>query len=320
MGYFEPRSSAVLTVSRFGDVDEFRQSLRSATVQMWPTRAGPISALQGVLPLPDGELYLLRTFPRIVDVGVPATRSLVVVPFAENLSETVVNGQTLNPASLVLGRGPGYYRMLEKGDGLGAALLLSTSLRDRGWPATGRMFIAFDAQDAALAALRDVIERAFVVASYFSSQLLSLEARLGLQESLLDALDCAFADTRPTRVLRSVAFQTALTVVDRIEEILASNLGQTIYSDELAARLHVSVRTMNSAITKIRGTSLHRYLRGRRLWSVRRQLLEAGPTTRIKAIALAHGFWHLSQFAAQYVLKFGEHPSDTLARAIARRW
>jgi AraC family ethanolamine operon transcriptional activator len=292
--------------------------LRSATVQVWPTRAGPISAMQGVLPLPDGEVYLLRTFPRIVDVGVPATRSLVVVPWADEVPETIVNGQTLNPASLVLGRGPGYYRMIEKGEGFGAALLLSTALQDRGWPATGRMFIAFDAPDEALAELRHAITCAYVVASYFPSQLLSYEARLGLQESLLVALDRAFAHTRPADVLQSVSFQTSVTIVDRIEEILSVNLGQTVYSDELAARLHVSVRTMNSAMTKIRGTSLHRYLRARRLWSVRRQLLEGDAATKIKAIALANGFWHLSQFSAQYVIKFGEHPSATLARAIAR--
>ena len=316
MAYFEPRSSSVLTVSRFGDVDEFKQSLRSATVEIWPTRAGPISAMQGVLPLPDGEVYLLRTFPRIVDVGVPATRLLVVVPWPEECPETIVNGQTLNPASLVLGRGPGYYRMIEKGEGFGAALLLSTALADRGWPATGRMFLAFDAPEPALIELRHAIERAFVVASYFPSQLASTAARLGLQESLLAALDGAFARIRPANFQRFVSFQTSMRIVDRIEEILAADLGRPIYSDELAAHLHVSVRTMNSAMTRIRGTSLHRYLRLRRLWSVRRQLLTGDPTMQIKTVALANGFWHLGEFASQYVARFGEPPRATLARAI----
>jgi AraC family ethanolamine operon transcriptional activator len=319
MGYFEPRSSSVLSVSRFTDVDEFRSSLRSATVEIWPTRVGPISAMQGVLPLPDGEVYLLRTFPRIVDVGVPATRLLVVVPWDEDCPETIVNGQTLNPSSsLVLGRGPGYYRMIETGEGFGAALLLSSALRDRGWPPTGRMFVAFDAPGPALAELRRLIERAFVVASYFPSQLTPVAARLGLQEQLLVALDRAFAQTRRSDLVHSLSFQTALNIVDRLEEILRSDLGRPIYSNELAARLHVSVRTINSAMSKIRGMSLHRYLRARRLWSVRRLLLAGDATTQIKAIALANGFWHLSEFSSQYVARFGEHPSETLARAIGR--
>jgi AraC family ethanolamine operon transcriptional activator len=319
MAYFEPRSSPVLSVSRYGDVDEFRQSLRSATVQILPTRAGPIAAMQGVLPLPDGEVYFLRTFPRIVDVGVPAIRSLVVVPGADDVPETIVNGQTLNAASsLVLGRGPGYYRMIEKGDGFGYALLLSTALKDRGWPSTGRMFVAFDAPAGPIAELRLAIERAFVVASYFPSQLMTEPARRGLQETLLAALDHAFAQAHPGDFLRSLSFQTSLTIVDRIEEILSVELGHPVYSDDLAARLHVSVRTMNTALTRIRGTSLHRYLRSRRLWSVRHRLMAGEPGTQVKACALANGFWHLGEFAAQYSAKFGEAPSATLARALRR--
>jgi len=319
MGRFEPRSSAVPSVSRFADADAFQQSLRSASVAIWPTRAGPISAMQGVLPLPDGELYLLRTFPRIVDVGVPATRLLVVVPWDDHCPETIVNGQTLNPASLVLGRGPGYYRMIEKGEGFGAALLLSTALADRGWPPTGRMFVAFDTPRPALLQLRSVLQHAFVVASYFPSQLMPAPARLGLQEQLLEALDRVFAEVRRADLLRALSFQTSLTIVERIEEILEGGLGEPVYSDDLAARLHVSIRTMNSAMTRIRGTSLHRYLRARRLWAVRRTLLDGTPATRIKTVALANGFWHLGDFASQYTLKFGEHPSETLARAIGRR-
>jgi AraC family ethanolamine operon transcriptional activator len=319
MGHFEPRSSSVLTVPRYTDVDDFKQTLRNASVEVWPTRAGPISAMQAVLPLPDGEIYLLRSFPRIVDVGVPASRLLIVVPWGDDCPETIVNGQTLNPASLVFGRGPGDYRMVETAEGFGAAILLSTALGDRGWPATGRMFVAFDTPESALAELRHLIARAFVVGSYFPSQLMPVQARLGLQEALLAALDIAFDHTRRADLLRALSFQTSLNIVDRIEEILDGDLDQPIYSNELAARLHVSVRTMNSAMSKIRGESLHRYLRARRLWAVRRQLLAGDETTKIKDRALANGFWHLSQFSSQYVAKFGEHPSQTLARALAKR-
>ena len=133
--------------------------------------------------------------------------------------------------------------------------------------------------------------------------------RLDLQEQLLATLDVAFAQVRPGDFMHALSFQTSLNIVDRIEEILKSDLARPIYSSELAARLHVSVRTINSAMSKIRGTSLHRYLRSRRLWSVRRQLLVGDETTQIKDHALANGFWHLSEFSSQYVRKFGEHPS-----------
>jgi AraC family ethanolamine operon transcriptional activator len=62
--------------------------------------------------------------------------------------------------------------------------------------------------------------------------------------------------------------------------------------------------------------SPHRYSRVLRLWSVRRQL-RTGPARRsVKACAIAHGFWHLSEFAASYRAAFGELPSETLYRSL----
>jgi AraC family ethanolamine operon transcriptional activator len=64
--------------------------------------------------------------------------------------------------------------------------------------------------------------------------------------------------------------------------------------------------------------SLQRYLRLRRLWSARRQLLTGAPNLKIKEVALAHGFWHMGDFAARYFRQFGEHPSSTHLRARAQ--
>jgi Helix-turn-helix domain len=61
--------------------------------------------------------------------------------------------------------------------------------------------------------------------------------------------------------------------------------------------------------------SLHRYLRLRRLWAVRRLLLAGNKPLQIKACALSNGFWHMGEFAALYAAQFGEAPSMTLARA-----
>ena len=69
---------------------------------------------------------------------------------------------------------------------------------------------------------------------------------------------------------------------------------------------------MHDAVLRFTGMSLHRYLRLRRLWLVRRRLI-AGVES-IKAVALAHGFWHLGDFAQSYRNQFGETPSQTLAR------
>ncbi|HEX9589967.1 MAG TPA: helix-turn-helix domain-containing protein [Bradyrhizobium sp.] len=63
--------------------------------------------------------------------------------------------------------------------------------------------------------------------------------------------------------------------------------------------------------------SLHRYLRLRRPWAVRRLLL-AGEPLQIKACALSSGFWHMGEFAALYAAQFGEAPSMTQARSQRR--
>jgi AraC family ethanolamine operon transcriptional activator len=44
-----------------------------------------------------------------------------------------------------------------------------------------------------------------------------------------------------------------------------------------------------------------------------RQRLLAGAHS-IKAVALAFGFWHLSDFSRSYRDQFGEMPSETLGR------
>jgi AraC family ethanolamine operon transcriptional activator len=59
--------------------------------------------------------------------------------------------------------------------------------------------------------------------------------------------------------------------------------------------------------------SMHRYMRLRRLWSVRQQLLRVTSPQSIKAIALVNGFWHMGEFTALYREMFGEAPQQTLA-------
>src|SRR5882672_11585820 len=104
--------SSVLKVIEYADVDEFRGALNSSLMRIVPTRAGRIEAMQAVLALPNCEIYLLRTFPRIVDLEIPANRTLVLFSMV-GTSDTIINGQRLDRPSLILGRGPADYRMLE---------------------------------------------------------------------------------------------------------------------------------------------------------------------------------------------------------------
>jgi AraC family ethanolamine operon transcriptional activator len=105
-------------------------------------------------------------------------------------------------------------------------------------------------------------------------------------------------------------------IVAEMEQLIRHDLRIWHKTTELAERVGVSVRTLQSATQAICGMSPHRYSRVLRLWSVRRQL-RVGPGRRsVKACAIAHGFWHLSEFAASYRAAFGELPSETLHRSM----
>jgi AraC family transcriptional regulator, ethanolamine operon transcriptional activator len=106
---------------------------------------------------------------------------------------------------------------------------------------------------------------------------------------------------------------------------LRAHLARPIYTEELCAALGVSPATLAAAFHAAFGVSPHRFLKLRRLALVRAGLLrrgapeEGGPAPLVKSVALAHGFWHLGQFAAEYRAMYGETPSETLARARGAR-
>jgi AraC-like DNA-binding protein len=134
-----------------------------------------------------------------------------------------------------------------------------------------------------------------------------------MKESLLVAIDAAFESVVPARWTARANDERHFRIFQDIRALLLDDLAQPIYSQELAKKLGLSVRSMHDAVQRYRGMSLHRYLRLRRLWLVRKRLL-AGPES-VKAAALAFGFWHLSDFSRSYRHQFGETPSQTLERA-----
>ena len=108
-------------------------------------------------------------------------------------------------------------------------------------------------------------------------------------------------------------FARRFKVFRDVEASLAGDIANPLYSSELARQLGVSVRTMHDTVKRYRGMSLHRYLRLRRLWLVRKRLIEGSQS--VKSCALALGFWHLGDFSRSYRSQFGEAPSETLARS-----
>jgi transcriptional regulator GlxA family with amidase domain len=158
-----------------------------------------------------------------------------------------------------------------------------------------------------------LVLQVLAAASEFAGLVEVNDISAALRESLLVAIDAAFADVVAAQWASHANSSRLFKVFRDLELELTAHIGEPVYSGELARNIGVSVRTMHDAVQRYRGMSLHRYLRLRRLWLVRQQLVVG--THSVKSAALAFGFWHLGDFSHSYLLQFGESPSDTLAKS-----
>jgi AraC family ethanolamine operon transcriptional activator len=305
------KTSAALHTFRFNDLDQFRQAYRRVEVQFTPTCAR-ISAEQAILSLPDSEIYLLNTFARLLDAVVGNNTTFVSLTMDDGF-RVRINGFEKEGPGMVLGLSGAGYKMIEYPGSKFATMVFNHEITNRGWPVSGNALSLLATSADAQERLRATLRAAFEFASERPDEFALPGAALGVQESILAAIDAAVATSHNEDVRRAVTSSRYFILAQKIEQIMAANLNRPIYSEELASELGVSVRTLHNATLRFRGMSLHRYLRLKRLWAVRRQLIAGGQ--QIKTCAIANGFWHLGEFAALYAGHFGETPSQTLARS-----
>jgi AraC family ethanolamine operon transcriptional activator len=295
-------------IFRFSDIDAFRSSIRSLNVDFTPL-VKTISAEQTVLTLPDCELVLSKTFPRIVDAQI--SRNCTAIGFAmKDETPILFNGAETDKPAIALGRKGAWYSAVEGAASRSALIFFNLGLEDRGWPQTGEYFCVFETSSRAQTWLRALMLQIFAVTSGGLDTVDVDGTSAGIRESLFAGIDAAFADMVPTKWTSRANSTRQLKLFQDIRAALSGDLSRPIYSQELAQELGVSVRSMHDAVSRSRGISLHRYLRLRRLWLVRKRLL-AGARS-VKDCALAFGFWHLGDFARSYRSQFGESPTDTL--------
>ncbi|MBO4120450.1 AraC family transcriptional regulator [Cupriavidus gilardii] len=115
-------------------------------------------------------------------------------------------------------------------------------------------------------------------------------------------------------------FQPTLPAyVRRAIQYLRRNLDRPITMRELADHCGVSERSLQVGFRRSKNATPMEYLRLLRLQGARDSLLRAPPQPgAVTAIALRHGFSHLSMFSREYRREFGELPSETLRRAQRR--
>jgi len=137
---------------------------------------------------------------------------------------------------------------------------------------------------------------------------------LGLDDTLYRILAVMLApDVLAAAFARGPTSQSS-AVISRVTEYIVGHLDQPIALSDLERVSGLSARTLQVAFRKAHGCSPREWIRRRRLLVVRERLLVADKSTTVAAVALASGFTRPSSFAAAYTQRFGESPSDTLAR------
>lgn len=147
-------------------------------------------------------------------------------------------------------------------------------------------------------------------------------SRPDVRASLADQFVTAMADfgserTDTERPARDARVQQRIAV-ERAREYIHGKLAEPLPLSKLCRYAHVQARSLEYGFREITGLSPIAYVKSLRLNAVRRDLSRSGAAEHsISAIALDHGFWHLSQFAADYRKFFGETPTSTRHRARA---
>jgi transcriptional regulator GlxA family with amidase domain len=97
----------------------------------------------------------------------------------------------------------------------------------------------------------------------------------------------------------------------------AGGAGVTVSA--IAAKLGVSLRTLEAGFRNWHHSTPTEYLRNIRLQAARAELLAPTESTTVTSAALGNGFFHLPRFSAYYRAAFNEPPGQTLRRSRPRR-
>lgn len=103
--------------------------------------------------------------------------------------------------------------------------------------------------------------------------------------------------------------------VRRAEDFMHAKDAEPIRMAQVALAAGCSLRTLNAAFRRFRGTTPLGALHAIRLERVREALRRDPAGHSIAAVAQRHGFTNLSRFGAAYRRRFGQTPSDTVRGA-----
>jgi AraC-like DNA-binding protein len=310
------KPSLTLITEHFSDPDAYRAFDVLGGGISTPLQPKEFSTSRAILSLQDGIFVLQRSFARRHEVDLGTDQGVgLIVPIA---SECNINGRTVDNSTVVLVRGKTPAEVIEQHPNTFLMLRLNSDMRHRGWPNDDAALQYVQLEDERMQRLHAATLKIFSLASASGVDPGQFEAlNQSIQDVFIAGLETALITNTALRA-RPGSYDKHRKLIALIDEHLDLCGGAPIYSDELAQALGVSVRTLQTASQATQGMSLHRYLRLKRMWSIRKQLASGRAGLTVRAAAHANGFWHMGEFSKAYESFFGELPSETLARG--RRW
>ena len=138
------------------------------------------------------------------------------------------------------------------------------------------------------------------------------DAMLQMRDAILIDWIEAIPPRVDTSALKTV--EARKRVVQRACAVLLERPDQPLSMLQLCSQIGASPSKLEYCFRDVLGITPAKYLRAVRLNGVRRALRHS-PASSVQDLAARWGFWHLSEFSADYKRQFGELPSATL-----RRW
>jgi AraC family transcriptional regulator, ethanolamine operon transcriptional activator len=317
-----PREGVQLSLVR--EPEDLLGAVPGAAMRATPLRAGPFEVSLTTFGLGGGvALQTGRCTPFLAVAQAAPGMAVLQLPL-EGAETLVLNGRPFRPRMVGLyGGGAELLRANPRGNVFTTLSLPMDAAEALLCPPPGSALRRpgaqglLEAEPAAWERAAGLVRAAATIAAAAPATFDAEPPRAALRDALLDAARGLVRepDGRDGRSRRDAPARRR--VVLAADEHLRAHLARPIYTEELCAALGVAPATLAAAFHAAFGVSPHRFLKLRRLALVRAGLLRAGegPAPLVKSVALAHGFWHLGQFAAEYRAMYGETPSETLARA-----
>lgn len=307
---------------RFLEPEDICDAQRGVLLEAVPIGGEPFEVDLTTIHLGDMSLHAGQSTPLMAFAKVAQDRAVLQLPI-RNVDTLVLNGVACQRGVVGIYACRAELLRANPRPSSHAALILPFELIDKLLePPPGSKFLQpaayalFQAEPSVWTRYEQIVRAARATAIAVPDVFAAAQPRLALRDAVLHAAHDLVRQERQTEIRVPRSSRARRRIVVAADEYLRAHMDRPIYTEELCDALAVSASSLAEAFRAVFVISPHRFLKLRRLSMVRAALRSPdGPAPLVKSVALAHGFWHLGQFAHDYRETFGESPSETLARA-----